>query len=81
MRVTRSIAVILRSDGSRREPGGWKWTLLGAGSRCDLGTLRHTDGGAPKARVNARVKPSWVSNPASCARSTTRTDSPAVASR
>ena len=58
MRVIRSIAVTLSRAGSRRLPGGWKWTSLGAGMRIRPGALRQAAGGTPYARVKARVNAS-----------------------
>ena len=46
-------------EGSRRPPGGWKWTPLGAGTCRWVGCLRQAAGAAPYARVKARVNASW----------------------
>jgi hypothetical protein len=58
--------------GSRRLPGGWKWTPLGASrkNRC-VGRRRHSRGGSPYARANARVNASCEPYPASIAMSST----------
>ena len=46
---TRSMAVSLRAAGSRRPPGGWKWTPLGAGSS----SSRKVSGGSARTAVGA----------------------------
>ena len=53
------MAVTWSRAGSRRLPGGWKWTSLGASIwRCP-GLRRQADGAAPYALVKARVNASW----------------------
>ncbi len=48
----------LSRAGSRRPPGGWKWTPLGASTcRCP-GLRRQAAGATPYALVKARVKAS-----------------------
>ena len=44
--------------GSRRPPGGWKWTSLGASSCRWPGLRRQAAGGTPYALANARVNAS-----------------------
>ena len=53
------MAVTFSLAGSRRLPGGWKWTLLGTAIRIPVGRARHWPGPTPYALVNARVKASW----------------------
>src|SRR3954447_6096375 len=53
--VTSSMSPSLLRAGSWSHPGGWKWTSFGAGSRRGVGWRRHSLGGSPYARVNARV--------------------------
>ena len=50
--------VTLSRAGSRRLPGGWKCTSLGAGIWMWPGFSRQAAGGAPYACVNARVNAS-----------------------
>ena len=52
------MAVTLSRAGSRRLPGGWKWTPLGASIWMWPGLRRQAAGAAPYALVNARVNAS-----------------------
>ena len=65
------MAVTFVLAGSRRPPGGWKCTPLGASIWNWLGLRRHDDGVVSYARANALVNASWDEYPASTATSST----------
>ena len=50
--------VTLSRAGSRRLPGGWKWTPFGASIWMGPAVLRQAAGVTPYARWNARVNAS-----------------------
>src|SRR6266545_1221988 len=69
MRSVRSMALLLSVPaGTRRPPGGWKWTPFGAASRKSPSNRL---GETPKARANARENASDAEYPAPIAASMT----------